>query len=135
MLLTYNFTDTLDLTKFQKQATHYIGSMFSVIFDLYLPSFKIVADVMADYLGNGYHITTTITLFALTRNQGEIVSCHAINPLADMRFSDIPLIQEMFDDSGVCKSTFTSNNIAEVVDKVSFLLKLLSKIDRLRAFV
>jgi hypothetical protein len=141
MLFTYVFGDKLDITKFRKQAAHYISTMSEVRYHLYLPNYKIHLEVSTPN-DQGGHIVAA-SLFQLKRDEmKEIIRADAIYPITDSRFSEIKVIQDIWNPwsgiltvpSSAARATFTSNSVVESVEKICVILKIVSKIDGLKAF-
>jgi hypothetical protein len=132
MLFRYDFGKKPDLSKFRKQAEHYIGSMRQLSYDLYLPDFHIRIDITTPDDSNA-HICT-INVIDIFRDKGEIIREQVVIPMSDVRFNEIELIKQMFPVDHYT-ATFTSNSVQDTVDKVCRLVKLVSKINGLLAFV
>jgi hypothetical protein len=140
MLFTYVFGEKLDLSKFRKQATHYISTIPDVTYHLYLPIYKIHLEVSTPHTHNGHLIT--ISIFELTRNEKkEIIRSELIHPLVNSCFQDIKAIQDIWMPAPGTnyvpgsRAAFASNSVAESVEKICTVLKIVHKIDHLKAFL
>jgi hypothetical protein len=139
MLFTYVFGDKLDLSRFRKQAINYISTIPDVQYHLYLSTYKIHLEISTPHTKSG-HITT-ISIFRLKRNENkEIIRSELIHPLIDSLFQEIKAIQDIWSPIlGTnyvpgSRTTFTSNSVTESVEKICIILKIVSKVDNLKAF-
>jgi hypothetical protein len=134
MLFTIHIGDKLDLTKFRKQAEHYIATMSEVVFDMVLPHYRVRVEIAG--MENTTKHTVTMWISSLERDQDqEIIQEWAIFPLSDVRFKDSQLIQELFEPGHHYKSFRDSSSVAQTVDKMCHIIKMVHKIQSLQAFV
>jgi len=138
MLFTYTFGEKLDLTRFRKQAAHYMGNMNEINYDLYLPHYKIKIEsstVKTKATNSNAHIAT-ISIFDIKRDDdGEIKREEVIFPLLDSRFKESKDIQAVFLINDTYRGNFISNSTQDTVEKLCCVIKLVHKIDHLKAFL
>jgi hypothetical protein len=134
MLFTYYFLgDKLDLTKFRKQANHYISTMSEITFSLYLPDYKINAEIAVAGHSNSHCVSLWINDL-IRDSENEIVNSAIVVPLTDNRFMDIKMVQEIFPIDNY-KALLTSNSIVKTVEDICQLTKLVFKINSLKVFI
>lgn len=139
MKFRYDFFEALDLTRFQKQAPHYIKGGQDTTFDLYVFDYRISAQVVR--AGKAEENLVELKFDELKRDKdGEITHAQTIFPLTDIRFKEIKFIQELFEPtknklSLAYKTSFTSFKYQDTVDKLCEFVKLLHKINSLLAFI
>lgn len=136
MLFPYYFLDDkLDITKFSRPATHYIGTMREISFHLFLPHYKITVEI-AGLDNSTAHIATVFFSDIRRDKDGSIVGREeAIFPLLDIRFKDNPDVGAIFTVLDNYRGSFTSSSAKETVDKLCNLIKLVFKLDHLKAFL
>lgn len=134
MLFRYDFGEKLDITKFNVQARHYIGQIRQIEYHLVLSHYKLVVNIDTPD-GITSHLVT-VKLSSLNRDKdNEIESEQTIYPLADARFQDLKIFQEIWADRYRLVGGWASNSSATTVDKIIVLLKIVHKINNLRAFI
>jgi len=141
MLFTYVFGEKLDLSRFRKQAINYISTMRDLSYHLYLPNYKISLEISTPDNQNGHLMAAT--LFHIKRDEDkEITQTTTIFPVIDSRFQEIKAIQDLWNPLGYgasysnpSRASFTSNNVVELVEKICIILKIVHKIDSLKAFL
>lgn len=137
MDIRYDFNEHLDLRIMRKQLSHYIGKMPELKYQIYLKDFRIEIDIIqnVDDTTSTYH-EVRITMFDMVRSSDLISAKYLIIPSLDMRFNEIPLIKSMYDFKfNSANAHFKSNNASDTVDKLCNLIKLVHKINRLKAFL
>lgn len=133
MLFSYDFGHKLDLTKFKKQAPHYIANMREVNYNLFLQDYKVVVEIATPDVCNGHIVSVHFS--SLKRDQdGDIIDETIIVPLLDTRFKEIQYIKDIFKINSY-KAYFDSNSVVDTVDKICMLLRLVYKINNLKAFI
>jgi hypothetical protein len=133
MLFRYDFGKKLDLSRFKKQAPHYILNMREVTYDLFMPDYKMIVEIATPDNCTGH--TGSLSLYDIIRDDdGDIVSEHVIVPLIDTRFREIQSIKDIFKIDHY-KAHFDSNNATDTVEKICNLLKLIHKINNLKVFL
>lgn len=136
MEFRYDFGEKLDLTRFRKQARHYIGRMREIVYNCYLADYKVVAEIatLDDRASTSRHRVTAYFMEVIRNPDGTIQDQKAILPLTDTRFREIKIIQDIFPADGY-KTFFDSNDPQEIVDKLCNLISLVHKINHLKAFI
>lgn len=134
MQLRYDFVgDKLDLSRWQKQAPHYIGTMRRLTFYLYFKHYKIHVNIDTPNDANAHMVTFVI--MELGRDvEGEIQVNKIIYPITDCRFQEIKDVTKYFlarSDEG----QFQSNNTQFTVDELSKIIKYVYKVENLKAFL
>lgn len=134
MRYRYNFdSEKLDLPRFKKQAAHYIGKMRELHYEIILKNYKLLIEIVTPDNCTGHMVV--ISMFDIHKdNDGDIVNEKVIVPLIDTRFKESKLIQNIFVIDNY-KAHFDSNSVFETVDKISQLIKLIFKINNLKAFL
>jgi hypothetical protein len=133
MLFRYDFGEKLDLSRFKKQAPHYISNMREVTYNLFMPDYKMVVEVATPDNSTGHIVS--LSLFEIKRDgEGEITEEKVIVPLIDTRFREIQSIKDIFKIDHY-KAHFDSNNAIDTVEKICKLLKLIHKINNLKVFL
>src|SRR5258708_40189734 len=95
MLFPIHIGEKLDLSKFRKQAAHYIGQMQELTYHFYLPDYKAVINIITP-IGRTNHLVN-VTLYELWRDTAnEIIRTTPIVPFLDLRFSESKIIQSIF---------------------------------------
>lgn len=133
MKFRYDFAEKLDLSRFKKQALHYINVGRESTFELYVNDFKINVEI-ATFDGQDAHIASLYFEEIKRDLDGEIISTNIITPMIDLRFKDIENIKHIFDESNY-KSHFNYKSTTFLVDHICFIIKLLNKINSLKAFI
>ncbi len=134
MNFRYDFVgDKLDLTRYTKQATAYIGAMREVSYDIYFEHYKLHVEIARLAHSNAH--TATIYFYEVTRDEsGEIGEKVIITPLSDTRFKECQAIKDLWKNDHY-KAYFDSNNAAATVEKINKVIKLIYKIENLKAFL
>lgn len=134
MQIRYDFGEKLDITKFTKQAKHYIAQMPNLEYHFVLPHYKMLSQI--DAVDNSTAHLVNIRIFEIKRDKdGEIISQNIIRPYSDTRFKEIKIIQELYKNIYDDKVYWTSNSVAYTVDKIISLLKIIHKINNLQVFI
>lgn len=131
MLFRYDFDKNLDLSRFNKQAEHYISCMPEVVYNLFVFDYKIIVHISkVEQLHN-----MAITLYEIKRDtDGEIISSNVIYPLRDIRFQEMSEIVNMLPDENSEVGHFKCNSPNIIVEKLSSYIKMLNKLNSLKAF-
>lgn len=133
MKFRYDFGEKLDLSLFTKQATHYIGSMRELTYELFLPDYKMEVQIVTPDNCTGH--TVSLSIYDIERDSdGDLTEEQVIIPLIDTRFKENKDIKEVFVIDHY-KANFDSNNAADTTGKICKLLKLIHKINHLKAFL
>ena|SRR6266404_3603028 len=135
MLFRYDLGQKPDLSKFRKQAMHYIGTMRELSYDLTIPDFRVRVNIATPDDANAHNVSIEIhDIHRDKASSNEIIGSKTVIPMIDTRFNEIKLIQEMFPRDHYVAS-FVSNSAQETVNRICQLMKLVSKINGLRAFI
>ena len=135
MLFPYYFLDDkLDVTKFSKPATHYIGTMREISFHLFLRHYKMTVEI-ARLDNSTAHIATVFFSDIKRCEEGALTHEEAIFPLLDSRFKESDIVKAIFTVMDNYRGSFTSSSSKETVDKLCNLLKFIFKVDHLKAFL
>ena len=133
MLFRYDFAEKLDLSRFKKQASHYISTMREVTYNLFMPDYKMVVEIATPDNSTGH--TISLTLYEIEKDKdGDIINERVIIPLIDTRFREISYIKDIFKIDHY-KAHFDSNSSTDTVEKICKLLKLIHKINNLKCFL
>jgi hypothetical protein len=134
MLFRYDFGEKLDLTKFEIQSKHYIGQIRQLQYHLVLPHYKLIIDIDTPDDTTSHIVTSKIT--ALKRDKdGEIESEIHITPANDVRFQDFKIIKTVWNNPFNVDGGWYSNSAAFTTDRIISILKIVHKINNLRAFI
>lgn len=132
MIFRYDFGEKLDLSKFVKQASFYIKKYPDTEYHLFTKDFKILFSTEPF---SGPNIFVRITVFSIIRDSdGEISNLERIFLIGDSRFESFNLIPTLFNPY-MSEATFQSDSIKDIISKVSELIKIIHKINYLKAFL
>jgi hypothetical protein len=135
MLITINIDQKLDLSKFRKQALNYLGRIRELNYHFYLPAYKIIVETATVDDSTAHHVT--IYFSEIWRDQDkEIKREQRIFPATDTRFAESKIVKTIWNP--VVRSDigyFISNSVAETTDKICQVVKLVFKINSLKAFL
>lgn len=152
MIFRYDFGSNLDLSKFKKQFKHYLEKITNIDYHLFFNEYKLIIEIkkidesMLDQINqlsqsekfckplpNNLHMTS-ISIYDLTRDQdGEIIKSDFIIPLNDIRFKELKQIVEIFPFDHY-KGFFNSFCFENTTDKISKIINILLKINKLKLF-
>lgn len=131
MLFRYDFLNTLDLSRFQKQAGHYIKVMPEVTYHLVVFDYKLVADVRKT---NDESYLVSLQIFDLTRDSdNEIIESKAIFPMNDPRFNEMKDFKHIFSLDHATGDFIVDTNVM-IVEKLTSMIKMLNKLNNMKAF-
>jgi hypothetical protein len=133
MLFPIRVGEKLDLSKFRKQATHYIDLMREITYHVYLPNYKVIVEIVLAEKTTKHLVTMWIVEIFLDQDK-EIKNEKVILPLNDMRFKENKDIQSIFEMDNY-KAYFNSSSAADTTDKICRIVKLVHKINHLKAFL
>lgn len=132
MIFRYDFGKNLDLSRFRKQSTYYIGKLPTLNYHLFVGNYKMIADINVIEEQNLHNVT--IAIFDITKdNEGQVKDSNTIVPLMDTRFKEIKEIISIFPNDYM--GEFSSDNSEFTSNKLCQLIKILHKIDNLKAFI
>jgi hypothetical protein len=133
MQIRIDIKEKLDLSKFRKQATHYLGQMRELSYHFYLPNYRVLVESVS--LDDTTAHLVTLWIEEIKRDTDyEILTGKAVIPIIDTRFKESKIIQELFPNDHY-KSSFQSNNTSDTVNKICQVVKLVYKINNLKAFL
>jgi hypothetical protein len=122
----------LDLSNFRMHARRYM-TMRKIHYHIYLPDFKIIVELTTS--NNSHAPVGFLWLEDLVRdNGGEIIGTKTIFPLLDTRFKEMKDIQNWFEASNY-RATVLFDSIEETITMICQVIKLLHKLNGLRAFL
>jgi hypothetical protein len=133
MQIRIDINEKLDLSKFRKQATYYLGQMRELSYHFYLPNYRVMVDSVSTDDTTAHLVTLWIEEIKRDADY-EILTGKAVIPIIDIRFKESKIIQELFPNDHY-KSSFQSNDVAKTVDKICQLVKLVFKINSLKVFL
>lgn len=134
MQFRYDFVgDKLDLSRLKKQINRHLIQYEVIEYSFYVLGYKIQANI---YLveGTTKHVIKFIIAELQRDNDGEVLSYAAIRITEDLRFKEFPDIikhYSIFSSVG----EFESNSIDEITNILSILIKIIYKINNLKAFL
>lgn len=135
MLIRYDFYSKLDLSRFQKQALHYIANMSKMkmsdmTYHLVINDYKIVSDIRktnSDYL-------VALQIFDLKRDgDKDIIESKPVMPMNDPRFNEMKDFKEIFSIDHTT-GDFTTDKVEVIIEKLCKMLKMLNKLNAMKAF-
>lgn len=134
MNFRYDFVgDKLDLTRYTKQAIAYIGAMREVDYTIYFKHYKMRVEI-ARMANSSAHLAT-VYFFDLIRDEsGEITGEKVIIPMIDTRFKESQSIKDLWGLDHY-KGHFESGSAVATVEKINKVIKLIYKIENLKAFL
>ncbi len=132
MQFRYDFGEKLDLSKFRKQALHYIKSLDNVSYLFVLPQYKVIAELIRN---GGIH-TAYLSVYEISRDkQGEISGATLLTPLLDTRFKEIKIIQEIWQHNPTTEGVIEFNAPPVIINHICDLVKVVHKIFHLKVFL
>lgn len=135
MYLRYDFGKKLDLSKFKKQASHYAKNLDKVTYQLFLPNYKITVEI---FRAEGCLTTRSvnIAIYDIGRDKdGEITFSSALFPITDTRFKEIKIIQELWGNNTGALAYFDIGTSTDIIQRICDLIKVVHKINKLKAFI
>jgi hypothetical protein len=133
MLFPIHIGEKLDLSKFRRHALHYIANMQEITYHIYLPDFRMIVEIASPNNATGH--VGSLWLEDITRDKDyEMISSKVIIPCIDTRFKKIKNIRSLFPNDHY-KSSIESNSVADTVENICQIIKLISKINKLKVFL
>jgi len=133
MKLRYDFGEKLDLSKFKKQAPHYIAQMRELNLEFYIADFRFSSEISTPDRQTAHLVS--LSLEDIEKDEfGNLISSKTIYPLQDTRFKEISDIQVLFQNN-TYKSHFQSHSVDDTVNRLCLIIKLLHKINNLKVFL
>ena len=133
MLFRYDFSKEPDFAALKKQMLHYIRLIKDVTYHFLLKDYRIVTRIYENSEGR-YSIALYINDI-VRDSDGEIIRHNEIIPLSDVRFKDIHKISYMFCSDLTNEAEFTADAIEPSVDTLISVIKIVSRINRLKVFL
>ena len=136
MLIRYDFDKKPDLSRFCKQASHYLKSIDDITYHFVLKNYRLEVNVyIPDNTFMKVNHAATFEFHELNRDsEGEVKEAIPIYPSSDIRFAAMKDMNDMFNPSST-KINIDFNSVPEVIEKISFFVKMLYKINGLTMFV
>jgi len=132
MLIRYDFSKEPDLAALKKQMLHYIPLIKDITYHFLLKDYRIVTHI-AENSESRYSVALYIN--DIVRDaEGEIIKHNEIIPLSDIRFKDIHRISDMF-CLDLHEAEFTVDAVEPSVDVLIGVIKIVSRINRLKVFL
>lgn len=134
MQFRYDFVgDKLDLSRFKKQITQHLVIYPEITYSFYVLGYKIQANINLSDFSTNYVVEFVIN--ELQRDQdGEIHSYYAIKITEDLRFKEFPDLVKYYSPSAL-NGGFDSNSTDEIANILSSFIKIIYKINNLKAFL
>ena len=137
MNIRYDFSAILDLSIMRKQLVYYIGKIPEIKYQIYLNNFYVEIDILqnVDDTTSTYH-EVYLTMYDLKKVADIITAKYIISALTDMRFSELKLINSLYDNTTIASTAhFKSKNITDTIEKLCNLIKLLHRMENLKIFL
>lgn len=130
--LRYDLGEKLDLSGFAKQAEHYIDCWYEIFYHIYTKDFLIEVHIRPKEFNRPHIIDFSV--YKISRDNSNCVTKKdLLFPLDDSRFSNIDIIRELYsnyNDQGQIIST----NVFDIVAKLCYFIRVIHKINHLKAF-
>ena len=134
MQFRYDFIgDKLDLSRFKKQVKHHLIQYDEISYSFYVLGYKIQANIILFDTSTNYLVNFTIAEFQRD-SDGEIHSYYSIRITDDLRFKEFPELVKYYSPSAP-QGYFESNSVEEIVNILSNFIKVIYKINNLKAFL
>lgn len=134
MLFRYDFNSKLDLVRFCKQANYHIGNMRDLTYNIFLPNYKIVIEILST-ANKSAHYALLFCSDLKRDDDGSIINETIISPMFDSRFMDISFFKELYIYNLNYKATFYSDKNDFTIGKISLFIKILFRFEKLKAFL
>ena len=135
MNFRYDFGDKLETANFAKQAKHYCSTFHSNEWNFNFWHFKLITGISK---GVSTKFLVTVQIFDLTRDSnGEIINVVPIKVSQDVRFCSFPILENFFEKQfpQQIEASYWFDTLDEAISSTIDILKILSKINKLRAFL
>lgn len=136
MQFRYDFMgDKLDLSRFKKQITQNLVLYPKITYSFYVLGYKIQANINTVDFSTNYIADVDFVINELQRDRdGEVHSFYAVKITEDLRFKEFPDLIKYY-TPGALHGSFDSNSVDEITDILSGLIKIIYKINNLKAFL
>lgn len=137
MNLRYDFKEKVDTTQLLKSATRYFYLKNNLEYTFYLKSYKICCSVQKTSLNSKDDFVLGVQIFELRENKSKenVDIFVTVLPYRDSKLNDLSIIKELWGNNIYPTGTKAFVTLDALIDKVSLLLKTMSKIDDLGAFL
>ena len=134
MDLRFDFNDKIDYNKLKSQNVHHTKINVQLNTTVYLPNYRII--FMGTHPMDGSNsYTLSISFQDIRKDQNAVlIKADNIFPMNDSRFKEMKLIKELFLEH-THTAIYYSANLAEITNTIVELVKILHKIDHLKAFL
>lgn len=135
MNFRYDFANKLDLSKFRKQAIHYSSTQLVNCWEFYLPLHKV--EFSTELLQRNF-FEFKVKIFKLTKDElGDVIQIDKIYPNSDSLFEESECFHIYFNVKSkyADEGELLTGDVEYAVDSFINILKYLSKINRLKAFL
>lgn len=134
MQFRYDFVgDKLDLSRVKKQINRHLIQYDVIEYSFYVLGYRIQVNIVRDELTTNFNIDFSIV--ELRRDAaGEINSHSAIRVTEDLRFKEFPDLTKYYFPNAF-KGDFESNSVDEITEILSSFIKIIYKINNLKAFL
>lgn len=133
MFARYDFGEKLDLSKFRKQVTFYVGKYSHTEYNIFTKDFKILFTTEPAEDGS---ILARISTSSIVRDaDGEMILLEHFRMSEDSRFESFKEALALFNKNYHRHlASFNSKSPKDIVDKVCGLIKIFHKVNSLIAF-
>jgi hypothetical protein len=132
MIFRYDFGDKLDLSKFRKQAEHYLSRMPNIQYDIFTKDYYI--SIVAKTEEDSRLQIIYISINDVSRDLGEITYCKAVVPTNDTRFQGFKDLVALY-DPGYTAAVITNYNSKDTTNILCDIIKIVHKINSLKVFI
>lgn len=133
MIIRYDLGDKLDLSRFKKRAPREIATMHRIIYEFYVQGYRISIDIGTPDDSTA-HLVELAIMEIKRDGSKEIQSYIAIQPNEDLRFREIPDVAKYFEPFSQT-GHFRSSSVEDTVNILSKIIKVVYKINNLKAFL
>lgn len=134
MFLRYDFGEKLDLSKFRKQCKYYIDQNYEMRYWMIFPRYKMVVDITKFKESLAVHQVDLAIYDIVKKDDGTVIGEASIAPASDDRFKSFESVRQIFMPN-LNKTSFGCNNSDVIADKICSIIKIVHKIDGLKAFL
>lgn len=135
MKFRYDFGQKIDLTRFRKQSLHYIKAHSENNWEFYISSYRVF--FTSQHYGNNVY-QFGLELQELKKDEdGNISESINVRPMQNTKFKEAKCFLIFYDPSNKYEvvSSIVSPDIEYIIDSLIDLLKYISKIENLKAFL
>lgn len=135
MKFRYDFGQKIDLTKFRKQALHYIKAHSENKWEFHISIYRVF--FASVHRGNKmYRFELELQEFEKDNN-GDISKCINVRPGLDTKFNEVKCFHVFYDPNNKYQIVGSTNSldIELIIDSLIYILKYISKVENLKAFL